>query len=179
MILVGNQRGGAKDLALHLMKDENERVEIHELRGFMSDDLMGLKLVLDGYDTATGKITDIDGGMVLVSANDDVAALWGFTGMMQHWNRKNAQAAYVPSLFRTPPPEYSYGPKVLLCEQTDFSLFLKAVASGVVYYDPAVKMEQADSDKPKIKRRSQFRIKHQHLPDMYHRSEVVGLGNVQ
>ncbi|MBX2835093.1 MAG: relaxase [Micavibrio sp.] len=40
MILVGNQRGGAKDLALHLMKDENERVELHELRGFMSDDLM-------------------------------------------------------------------------------------------------------------------------------------------
>ncbi len=41
MILVGNQRGGAKDLALHLMKEENERVELHELSGFMSDDLMG------------------------------------------------------------------------------------------------------------------------------------------
>ena len=27
MILVGNQRGGAKDLALHLMKDENELLE--------------------------------------------------------------------------------------------------------------------------------------------------------
>lgn len=41
MILNGNQRGGAKDLALHLMKTENERVELHELRGFMSHDLMG------------------------------------------------------------------------------------------------------------------------------------------
>jgi len=41
MILNGNQRGGAKDLALHLMKDENERVEVHELRGFMSSGLMG------------------------------------------------------------------------------------------------------------------------------------------
>ena len=41
MILVGNQRGGAKDLALHLMKDENERVEVHEIRGFCSDTLMG------------------------------------------------------------------------------------------------------------------------------------------
>ena len=39
MILVGNQRGGAKDLALHLMKDENERVVVHEIRGFVSDDL--------------------------------------------------------------------------------------------------------------------------------------------
>lgn len=41
MILVGNQRGGAQNLALHLMKDENERVQLHELRGFVSDDLQG------------------------------------------------------------------------------------------------------------------------------------------
>ena len=41
MILVGNQRGGAKDLALHLMKEENEHVELHELRGFASQNLMG------------------------------------------------------------------------------------------------------------------------------------------
>ena len=40
MILVGNQRGGAKDLALHLMKDENERVQVHEIRGFVGNDLM-------------------------------------------------------------------------------------------------------------------------------------------
>ncbi len=40
MILQGNQRGGAKDLALHLLKEENEHVEVHDLRGFMSDDLV-------------------------------------------------------------------------------------------------------------------------------------------
>ncbi len=40
MILHGNQRGGAKDLALHLLKTENEHVEIHELRGFVSDNLV-------------------------------------------------------------------------------------------------------------------------------------------
>ncbi len=40
MILVGNQRGGAKELALHLLKDENEHIEIHELRGFASDNLL-------------------------------------------------------------------------------------------------------------------------------------------
>jgi hypothetical protein len=118
----------------------------------------GLKLVLDGYDYVTGKITNMDGGMALVSGEDEVAAMWAFTGIMQHWNRKHAQAAYVPSLFRSPPPEYSYGPRILLCEQTDFSLFLKAVASGVVYYDPGIKMEKASSPKPVIKRRSQFRI---------------------
>lgn len=39
MILVGNQRGGARDLARHLMKEENERVVVHEVRGFASDTL--------------------------------------------------------------------------------------------------------------------------------------------
>ena len=41
MILVGNQRGNAKDLAIHLLKQENEQVEVHEIRGFCSDNLMG------------------------------------------------------------------------------------------------------------------------------------------
>lgn len=41
MILVGNQRGGARDLANHLMKDENDHVHVHELRGFVASDLMG------------------------------------------------------------------------------------------------------------------------------------------
>lgn len=41
MILIGNQRGGAKDLALHLLKEENDHVAVHELRGFMADNLMG------------------------------------------------------------------------------------------------------------------------------------------
>ncbi len=40
MILVGNQRGNGKNLALHLLKDDNERVEVHELRGFCSDNLV-------------------------------------------------------------------------------------------------------------------------------------------
>lgn len=41
MILVGNQRGGGRDLARHLMKTENERVEVAELRGFVANDLDG------------------------------------------------------------------------------------------------------------------------------------------
>lgn len=41
MILVGNQRSAAKNLALHLLKEENEHVEVHEIRGFASHNLMG------------------------------------------------------------------------------------------------------------------------------------------
>lgn len=39
MILEGNERGGAKNLALHLLKSENDHVTVHELRGFMSGEL--------------------------------------------------------------------------------------------------------------------------------------------
>lgn len=40
MILKGSQRGSGQDLALHLMRtDDNEHVSIHEIRGFASDNL--------------------------------------------------------------------------------------------------------------------------------------------
>lgn len=42
MILKASQRGGASQLAAHLLKTEdNELVEIHELSGFIADDLHG------------------------------------------------------------------------------------------------------------------------------------------
>ena len=42
MILKASQRSGAKQLGLHLMKtEENEHVEIHEVSGFIADDLLG------------------------------------------------------------------------------------------------------------------------------------------
>ena len=36
-----------------------------------------------------------------------------------------------------------YGGRIEMCEGTDFFLFLKAVSDGVVYYDPALKLEGA------------------------------------
>lgn len=42
MILKASQRGGSKQLALHLLRrDENEHVEVHDVRGFVSEDLVG------------------------------------------------------------------------------------------------------------------------------------------
>ena len=42
MILKGSQRGGARQLAAHLSRlDDNEHVELHEFRGFVSDDVNG------------------------------------------------------------------------------------------------------------------------------------------
>lgn len=42
MILKGSQRGGGKQLALHLLNTrDNEHVEVHEIRGFASTDVVG------------------------------------------------------------------------------------------------------------------------------------------
>jgi hypothetical protein len=42
MILKASQRAGGQQLAAHLLRaDENEHVEVHELRGFVADDLHG------------------------------------------------------------------------------------------------------------------------------------------
>lgn len=41
MILVGNSRAGGQNLAQHLMSAENERVTLHSIDGFASDDLHG------------------------------------------------------------------------------------------------------------------------------------------
>ena len=40
MILKGSQRGGAKQLGIHLMRtDDNEHVEVHDVRGFVSEEV--------------------------------------------------------------------------------------------------------------------------------------------
>lgn len=41
MILIGNQRGGGRDLALHLLSPDNDHVTVHDVRGFASDDVEG------------------------------------------------------------------------------------------------------------------------------------------
>lgn len=53
MILKGSQRGGAKQLAAHLLKTiENEHVEVHEIHGFMSENLSGV--LREAYAMAQG-----------------------------------------------------------------------------------------------------------------------------
>jgi hypothetical protein len=57
MIIKASQRSGAKQLGLHLLKtEENEHVEIHEVSGFLSENLMGA--MNEAYATARGTKCD-------------------------------------------------------------------------------------------------------------------------
>jgi hypothetical protein len=135
-----------------------------------------LTLTLIGLDSASAKITDPTGGIELRSDNGESAATWRYADLMSHWNRKHARAAFIPSLRRLAPRrQYSFSPTVRLGEGTDFLLFLKALALGLIYYDPGIKLEEASTAKPKTKRRSQFRIRSGNLSGLYHALNPVSL----
>ena len=136
--------------------------------------LTGLTMQLTGYDTAQGKITDASGAIALLSDAGEVAAAWAFSGLLAHWSRKHTRAAYVPSMRRTEPHrQYAYGARVRLAQRTDGLRLLKALASGAVYYDPGIKLEQASSAKPAAKKRSQFRVASRNIAALYETVEAV------
>ena len=55
----------------------------------------------------------------------------------------------------------------MLGEGTSFEKFLKALASGLVVYNPGPKVMAASTAKPKTKARSQFRIGRKNLGELY------------
>lgn len=132
-----------------------------------------LTLSLIGFDLESRKIKNTDGKIVLLDAKSNVAASWSFASLLKHWNKKHNQACYVPSLSETTSKrKYQYGGEILLGIGTDFQLFLGEMIKGNIYYDPGIKMEFASTN-PKIKRRSQFRIKSGNLKNLYKTNELV------
>ena len=138
----------------------------------------GMMLRLDGYDSSAnhgaGAITDVaNGAVVLVDRAGDPAALWHFSGLMSHWTRKHAKCAYVQSQTRTEPrKQYMYGSRVELGIETRFGLFLKAINDGLIYLDPAPKVEGNSSPRPKTKARNQFRIGSRKISSLYNAIET-------
>lgn len=134
----------------------------------------GLTMQLRGYDAAAGRITDAAGCFALVSAAGEVAAAWSFGKVLEHWSHKHTKAVYVPSnLQKEPMRQYRYGNKVRLAQKTDALRLLKAMAKGAVYYDPGIKLENASTEKPKNKRRSQFRVASKNITALYETVELV------
>ena len=81
----------------------------------------GHTLTLRGFDLLARKIVDVDGGIELVDSTKAVSAGWSFKGLIEHWGRKHASAAYVKYEKQdTTPPNYRYLSPVLLGEGTDF-----------------------------------------------------------
>jgi len=134
----------------------------------------GLTMHLVGYNIEKHQITDADGSVALTNDDGELAASWSFQKIFEHWSHKHARAAYVPSVCRRDPArQYHYGHTVRLAEVTDPLRLLKALASGSVYYDPGIKLEQASTQKPTHKKRSQFRVASRAIRTLYEKTESV------
>ncbi len=147
-------------------------------------EITGLKLMVEGFDLTTLKITNTGGYIALVDKKENIASSWSFVSLLKHWNTKHANASYVPSmnqkddrLFHFSKQQYRYGNNIILGSGTDFSLLLNQIVTGNVYYDPGIKLELAIDGKRKqnIKRRSQFRIVSKNLIKLYRQYEIVNL----
>ena len=135
-----------------------------------------LTLHLLGYDRAKQRISDPHASFALISDTGEVAAEWHYASLLTHWNRKHDKAAYVPSRCnRGDPVQYCYGDRVRLGTGTDFDRFLAAISSGAVWYDPGIKLEGLETVRPRVKRRSQFRIRSGNLRRLYAEFEDVAL----
>ena len=53
MILTGSQRGGARQLAAHLLSHDNDHVTVHEVKGFATSDLTGAFVEAHAISKAT------------------------------------------------------------------------------------------------------------------------------
>lgn len=127
-----------------------------------------LTLTLIGYSRHNMGRFDPAGFLGLIDLEDKVAASWSFAKLLNHWQTKHANTAFVPFSTdkQTDKITYSYGKDVLLGEGTNFSHLLKGISGGHVYYDPGIKLEIVNR-KNKIKRRSQFRVNKKGLPALY------------
>lgn len=138
--------------------------------------LTGLTMTFKGYTPGSDKM-DATGGLYLVDDNDLIAAEWSFSKLLEHWNKKHSKAVYVP--YRAEPfnaiNRYYFGNTVSLGEGTDFFRFLKALSLKSIYFDPGIKLVGFSTKKPKIKPRSQFRIKFSNIGTLYQSWENINL----
>ena len=135
----------------------------------------GLALTIEGYDQVKQTIVDMNGQLTLEDRNGEIAAAWSFAKLINHWKTKHAKAAYIPSIKRASTIEYRFGPEITLYEGTDFLTFLKHLSAGDIYLDPGLNLQTDKAEKPKTKRRNQFRVKHTKLSNLYNSCENINL----
>ncbi|KQR84828.1 MvaI/BcnI family restriction endonuclease [Sphingomonas sp. Leaf343] len=128
------------------------------------NDRTRLELVVRGYDRTSGTFADATAVSVdLVHADTgETAAGWSLEKLANCWNAKHANALYIAVEKRDghEGAEYAFGPDWLIGQGTDVWRLLRAIDSGLVFYDPADTI-YADG-KPKV--RSQWRINARDLP---------------
>lgn len=135
------------------------------------------KLTLEGFDAEKGKIFNVNGGITLSDSSGDLSAVWTYSGLINHWGRKHANAAYVKYEVNKENEAsllYRYASPVKLGVGTNFEKYLLAMHAGTVVYDPATKIAPATGSRGSaVKARNQFRISVRNLPALYDEFKAI------
>ncbi|MDX1915583.1 MAG: MvaI/BcnI family restriction endonuclease [Methylophilus sp.] len=134
----------------------------------------GLTLIVNGFNLQKKSIENVNGAVELLTDSGECAASWSFEGLLMKWNKKHAQAAYVPyKSNNAEPPAYLFSSPTLMGEGTNFNLYLTALSQGFVVFDPASKVMNAGTSHSSVKARSQFRMAVKKLDNLYQKFESV------
>lgn len=128
-----------------------------------------LTLLTIGYKDNAKGLYDPSGGLALVNEKDEIAAMWSYAKLLEHWAKKHANAAYIKNEKKTGKNclLYKFNNPVWLGEGTDFIKFINSVSAGRVFYDPGQKVTDASTKHSHVKARSQFRISFKNLSKLY------------
>lgn len=140
----------------------------------------GLRMEIIGYEPGM-KVPELNAKIALVNSAGEIAAGWSFSGLIEHWQRKHAQAAYLSSKKRVDAQfgdQFAYDSKVKLGTGTDFFKFLDALARQDVFLDPGGSAWPTTDGSWEKHARSQFRIRHRRLGSLYEKYEEVDLLSV-
>lgn len=125
----------------------------------------GLEMRVKGYDAEADEFASPDQiGVELVDPETgDIAAGWSLEKLANCWNAKHANALYIKAERRETEAqyEYRYAEDFVTGSGTDVWKLLRAIARGLVFYDPADTV-YADG---RAKVRSQWRINASQLPE--------------
>lgn len=127
----------------------------------------GLTLIVKNYDKSASLASQADKDIhVGLYRNEELAAGWSLERLLNCWGAKHNEVVYVPAS-KTPNPSlesFDRGYKhlvqferdVLWCKNTSADKLLQAIEDGIVFLDPAPKLDPVSPRNSK--RRSQWRV---------------------
>ena len=144
----------------------------------------GYILSVDGYNPESDTF-DSDTAAIQVSLrridSDELVAAWSFSKLANSWNKKHASAVYVKRDKRPHPGDdthdydYLYLSDVFVCEGTNIWRLLRAIHSGMVYYDPAHTIYADNAAKVRPQWRINTARLEESLKQLYREVRIVSL----
>ncbi|MCC8361016.1 MvaI/BcnI family restriction endonuclease [Salinimicrobium sediminilitoris] len=133
----------------------------------------GLRMIVKGFNFEKNEINQADGRVVLLDNRDEIAAGWSFSKLLDHWEKKHANACYVPVI--RDGSRYAFGNNIILGLRTSFLHFITALNYGIVKYDPGNNIKFKNGAIIEKKQRNQFRMSSSYIGGLYNEIKEIDI----